>query len=564
MPARADAKALLRELHALDTRASNWKALWQELTEFMNPRKSQVNGRVAPGSKLTSVRLFDSTAPDAAYTLASSIHGSLSSSTSRWFTLEPDSEALRGNEEVLKWLERASDLLFSEFQSSNLDSEIQEAYLDLVTVATSAMLMEQEYNGERPGNFGGFRFQALPIGSYVIAVDPNGDVNKIFRCQYMTLESAAQKWPTTLSERARKRAESSPQDEIEVVHAVYRRPGVADRVPTSTARRRLPWASVWVERENQSILDESGYHEFCYAVARWSTQAGEVYGRGPGELALPDTRTLNEAVKLRLQAWQLAVAPPMKYRDRGVIGRVKWAPRAMNPVRDMDAIAPIETGSRFDVANFNEERLQMSIRGTFYNDKLQLPNKSIITATEAHQRIRMMHRVLGPALGRLDGELLRKIVNRGFSIMLRAGLFDPIPQALLTAAKNEVTNIRVRFVGPLARAQRVQEMEALTEFMNGVVPLVEVWPDIRDKINPDEYVDIAASATSVSRRVLNAPDQVVKLRKARAAAAAQENQRMAQVEAAKAAGAAAPAMKMAQEMQDPLAIAMSPPARNTL
>lgn len=550
MPIKSDPKSIIKRYQKLYSGASNWRALWQEITTFMSPRKSVVTLMRSPGSKRTQGTLvYDSTAQDSAFTLQSSIHGSLSSSTSLWFELEASPE-LMDDEETRAWMHKSARFLFRLYQQSNFDSEVQETYGDDVTVATSALLIEDFMDPDAPGQLGGFQFLALAPGTYVIAEDARGQVDTLMREVKMSIRAAVDKWTIgKLPERIRNRYEQEPDEEITILHAIFPRRGNVSVEPGTNAKR-LPFASHWIEMDSQEEINEGGFHEFPVAVCRWSKQSGELYGRGLGELSLPDTRTLNEGVKLRLQGWALAVRPPMKARHRGVIGRVKMTPSSVNIVRDMNDLAPIDFGSRFDVANFNEDKYRESIRSTFFNDKLTLPNKSIITATEANQRIQQLNRILGPALGRLDYEKLRKVVSRTFRMALRSGALDPIPATLLKAAGGNAAKIAVTFVGPLARAQRAQELETMGSFVNSTLPLVQVFPEIPDNIDADGLVQFAGRATSMP--FLRTPKAVAKIRKARVAAqmAAQEQQGL--LDAAKALGQAGPALQGMKEMQSPL------------
>jgi hypothetical protein len=454
------------------------------------------------------------------------------------------------DEEVAAWTKKSARFVFRLFQQSNFDSEVQETYGDDVTVATSALLIEEFMEPDAPGQLGGYQFLALAPGTYVIAEDARGQVDTLMREVKMSIRAAVDKWTVAkLPARIQARYEAEPDEEITLLHAIYPRKGPRVSVDPGTKAKNLPFASHWIELESQETIEESGFHEFPVAVCRWSKQSGELYGRGLGEIALPDSKTLNEGVKLRLQGWALAVRPAMKARHRGVIGRVKITPASVNIVRDMNDLAPIEMGSRFDVANFNEDKYRESIRSTFFNDKLTLPDKSIITATEANQRVRQMQRILGPALGRLDHEKLRKVVSRAFRIAIRSGALDPIPNALLAAAGGNKAKIAVSFVGPLARAQRAQELESMGEFVNAVVPLTQVFSEIPDNIDADALVQFAGRATAMP--FLRTPNEVKKVRKARVDAQNAQAQQQGMLDAAKAIGQAGPAIKDAQESQSP-------------
>lgn len=544
---------LVRRWEDMLTRDATWRQLWQELADFTVPPKSDVTVKRTPGEKRTHPNLYDSTAPSAVGTLASAIHGSVTSPVSLWTGLEFDLEELRGDEESADWLVKGNRKMYRRIQDSNFDSEIQEVYTEVASMGTGAIFVDAAValkTARNPSGFGGFRVQSMPVGYYAISENEFGFVDTLFSEIWMPVRSAIKKFgASNVHDSWTKKNSVKPDESVRMLHCVFPRDGGSAAVGTSN--KRLPWASCWIDPEYKVKLAESGFREFPYAVVRWTKQARELWGRGPGEIALPDIRTLNEAVKLRLQAWALAVRPPMEAKHRGIIGKVSTQPSAVNYSREMGNLRALDFGAKFDVANFNEEKIRESIKAIFFIDKLQLPDKSIITATEAMQRVRAMHRILGPALGRLDYELLRPIVRRMFSLMLHAGEFDPIPGAVLDAAENDIAKINVTFDGPLARAQRVQDLESTNEFVGAVLPLAQVVPAALDNVDFDKYVQKAARSTSQTELLRTVADRD-EMRAERAEAQAAAQQAAEERENAKAMGQSAPAMKVMAEQPEPM------------
>jgi len=539
---------ILRRYDDLILADANWRSLWQELAQYTVPRKADITVKTTAGEKRTR-GLYDSVAPDSVQVLSAAIHGSVTSPVSLWTTFDFELEALREDEDSVAWMHASNEKMYRRVQNSNFDSEIQEVYTEAVSMGTGTIFTDAvtvAKTRRNPTGFGGFRYEALPIGTYVIAENEFGIVDTLMSMYTMSVRAARLKFgEAAIPERYTKK---KPDDQVEILHAVFPRENVPARAGMGTAAKKLPWASYWIDKESRSLLRESGFHEFPYAVVRWTKQAREVWGRGPGEIALPDIRTLNEGVKLRLQGWSLAVRPPMEAKHRGIVGKISTQPAAVNYVREMGNLKPLDFGAKFDVANFNEQQLRERIQAIFFTDKLQLPNKSIITATEAMQRVRMMQRILGPTLGRMDYELLRRIVQRQFALMLRAGEFDPIPEAVLQAAGEGAANLDIQFDGPLARAQRVQDLESMAEFIGAVVPLREAAPEAVDNVDFDKYVREAAKSTTMMK-LLRTEKVVSSMREARQQAHAAAAQAAQMREDAKALGQAAPALQMAADAE---------------
>ena len=83
-------KALSAELKnnmsRLMDRRSNWETHWQEVADLVIPRKSDIVDEKVRGDK-RHIDVFDATAIHSLELLASSLHGMLTSSANRWFSL---------------------------------------------------------------------------------------------------------------------------------------------------------------------------------------------------------------------------------------------------------------------------------------------------------------------------------------------------------------------------------------------------------------------------------------------------------------------------------------------
>ena len=79
-------KNLLARFDKLKTGRQNWETHWQEVADYMQPRKAEITRERARGDK-RNIQIFDATAIHALELLAASLHGMLTSSANRWFSL---------------------------------------------------------------------------------------------------------------------------------------------------------------------------------------------------------------------------------------------------------------------------------------------------------------------------------------------------------------------------------------------------------------------------------------------------------------------------------------------
>jgi hypothetical protein len=526
----ADVNALIRRRDTLRDQQSVTRSTWQDLGDYILPRKSNIITTRSPGSKMMQ-RVMDSTPIRANELLASSMQGALTSAAVRWFRLKLRDKQLNDVPEVAAWLEACADTIYLAFTQSNLAAELQEVYLDLGAFGIGA-LMEEEHDPSAR-RFSGFLFQSMQVGTYVVAEGPDGRVNTVFRDVPMSVQSAADKFGVArLGESLKKKLERNPDEFITVTHAVY------PRGTYGKTTRLKPFASCWFYAEGKHLLREGGYDSFPCMVPRWTKTSGEVYGRGPGHTALPDVRTLNKARELTLKAWAKAVDPPMKQRTDGVIGSVKLMAGGLNTLVNMDDLAPLESKARFDVGNIEEEQLRTSIREIFYNNQLQLPNKVIMTATEVERVYELMQRVLGPTLGRLESELLAPLIERSFALLADRQELPPLPAEL-----GDDANIDIEYEGPLARAQRASDTQAIERTLAVAIPIAQLDPDALDVIDMTAVVRITAQKQGAPSAIIRS-EQAVAERRAQRQQEREQMKQQAQMESfATMAGKAAPLVK---------------------
>src|SRR5947209_7890009 len=130
------------------------------------PRKGTITQRKSEGEKMTA-RLFDSTAIVSNELLAASLQGALTSDAFKWFRLKTRKQELNDQKPVAEWLDEVADRIYLAFRQSNLNSELQEVYLDLGCFG-NGMLYIEEADPAAP-TFSGFRFHYVQIGRWVIS-----------------------------------------------------------------------------------------------------------------------------------------------------------------------------------------------------------------------------------------------------------------------------------------------------------------------------------------------------------------------------------------------------------
>src|SRR5262245_24297828 len=533
----ANAERICKRADRLPARRKNVDNLQQELADFIIPRKAVITEHRLEGEELTE-RVWRSVPIRANELLAARMQGALVSSAARWFSLKTRNQQINELWAVRSWLQEVEERLYLAISQSNFNQEMGEVFLDLGAFGIGAMLMEENPK-EVPG-FNGFLDVACAPGTYAIAEGATGSVNVLYRFVTMTVAQVAEKFgEANLPETWLPLLAENPDAEKNLIHAIEPR-RVANRKRKDVLH--LPWASVWVARQERHILEESGYHEFPAVVPRWGKTTGEVYGRGPGHTALPDIRTLNRVTELTLQSLAKVLDPPGLVSSDSTLAELDLRPGSQNTV-DGDpraAWTPLESGAKFDVGQISSKDLETQIQNVFYWDQLQLTTERQMTLGEVQRRLEIMQQFLAPTLARFQSEGLAPLLNRKFNLMWRAGSFPPPPQEL---AGQELD---IEYEGPLARSQKAGRLAAFDQFMALSAPWAQRKPEVFDNLNDDNAFRDLAEVAGLPADYLRDEKQRDQMRGERQQMEQMQQQLALAGQAAEAGGKLAPMMKAAQ------------------
>ena len=510
-----------KRLDKLETDRSTWEDHWQEILDYVMPRKADITFIRSRGEKRTEV-LFDSTAITANNLLAASLQGTLTSPSLPWFSLKLRDDDANKVRDIQIWLEDTARRMYAVFNESNFNTEVHEMYLDLCSVGTSAIFVEEANEGFLKG---GLHFNTLHISEYFIQENVKGTVDTLYRKYKMTARQAVQEFgEKNIGTKIKEALKAKPDTQFNFIHAVE--PTEDYERAIGKVKTKLPFHSCHVCFEDKMVVRTGGYNEFPYLVPRWAKATGEIFGRSPSYNALPDIKTLNKAVEIGLKAWAKAIDPPLLVTDDGVIGRVRMTPAGITVVRSDTAIKPLQIGSNWQITDLKENQLRTAIRQAYYSDQLQLQEGPQMTATEVQVRYELMQRLLGPTLGRFQTEFLNPLIERVFGIMMRSDALMPRPEAMSDM------NMDIEYVGPLARSQRMEEAIAVERLYQLAMQVVQVDPTVMDVIDHEQAIRMRATLLGVPKTVLRGEDEVAEIREQRAAAQQQaQEQAMAQQQA---------------------------------
>ena len=506
-----------KRYNEMSSNRGTWEDHWQEILDYVMPRKADIVTKRISGDKRTEV-LFDSTAITANNLLAASLQGTLTSPSRQWFYLKIRNEEVNEDREVQLYLEDSAKRMYDVFNQTNFNTEVHELYLDLCSIGTGCLFVEE---GNKGFDEDLIHFQTLHISEFYIHENVSGYIDTLYRKYKLTARQAVQEFgEDNVGPKILECASMKPDKKFNFIHAVEPREDY-ERV-FGESDTKLPFHSCHVCEEEKMVVRTGGYNEFPYLVPRWSKATGEIYGRSPSYNALPDIKTLNKAVEIGLKAWSKAIDPPLLVQDDGVIGRVRMTPGGITVIRNDAAVKPFQSGANMQVTTFKEAELKTAIRQAYYSDQLQLQQGPQMTATEVQVRYELMQRLLGPTLGRFQSEFLNPLIERVFGIMFRAEAFVQEPNLL------QGQSIDIEYVGPLARSQRMEEAVAVERLYQLAMQLAQADPSIMDILNHDEAIRARAELLGVPKSVLRGRAEVDELRQARMQQQAMQQEMMMQ------------------------------------
>ena len=118
-------KEIIEKFNRLKSERHNWENHWQELYDYMLPRKATVNVTLTPGDK-RNVFLYDNTAMHSAQLLSNALHSLLTNPSSLWFELSTGDFRIDKQDDVRFWMQNAAKRVFDVLNNTNFQTEIHE------------------------------------------------------------------------------------------------------------------------------------------------------------------------------------------------------------------------------------------------------------------------------------------------------------------------------------------------------------------------------------------------------------------------------------------------------
>lgn len=484
---------IVEHFEALKGERRSLNSLWEEIAEVLAPERIGFISQTRSGERRTD-KIFDTLPITAKRSLVNAVGGMLrpkSSAPGKWFDIVPEKDELADLQDVKEWLQFSEGRLWKALYNPKAQfiQATGETDDDLVTFGTAAI-----YIGVRQDQ-SGFKFKSFHLANTYVIVDADNNPTGVIICEKLTAKQAADRWGEDnlhqkMLEILKRNTPEDTNRKFEFLWCVKPRYERDLRIKNNL---NMPIMSVVVDSDNEHVVVEQGYEEFPFAIPRWDTRSGEIYGRGPGVLALPDVLTLNQMGKTMLRAMHRAVDPPWLLPSDSMVTAPQLHPGGVGyydakAIRNLGLSQPFQqmtSDARIPWGLNAQQATREQIMAVFFRNILNLPvDGPEMTATEVIQRREEFVREVGAVFGRLESDYTGPIVERCFNIMLRRGALggpQDIPEAI------QGSGVTFRFASPVEKAKRQIEESAVTEGINKVLAIGQVQPEV---MRPYNWVEI--------------------------------------------------------------------------
>jgi hypothetical protein len=539
----------------LENERSTFLPQWRESGENILPRRVRFVTTDANKGDRRNQKITDTTPTLSARTLRSGMMSGVTSPARPWFRLSVADQKLAALGAVKDYLYEVSQSMATVFLKSNLYNVLPIIYGDIGVFGTGAMSVEEDMETV-------VRFYPYAIGSYAISNNNRLKIDTFYREFRMTvrqlveefadrdLKTGAIKWDnfSTYVKSAWERGEYETW--VDVRQVIKPNPDWNPKNPLSKFKRYL---SVYYEAGQRGsgtspayategldpdvMLRERGFDYFPILCPRWEVTGEDSYGTScPGIDSIGDIKQLYLGEKRAAQAIEKMVNPPMKGPAALRNQKTSILPGDMTYIDEREGqggFRPVhEINFRIAELEAKQQQIRGRIQRAFFEDlflMLSQSDRRDITAREIEERHEEKLLALGPVLEQLNQDLLDPLIDIVFQIMLKQGRLPEPPEEL------HGQPLKIEYISIMAQAQKLIGIAGVERFMGFVGQIAATHPEVADKVDVDQAIDVYGDMTSIPPGIVRPDDQVEQIRKQRQ----QAQQQQAQAEAAAQASQAA-------------------------
>ena len=347
--------------------------------------------------------------------------------------------------EISEYLDKLSYQVYRKLISNNLREVSYLAMQHLIVVGDVLVVMEND-----------FSYRVVRLDQFVVRRDVNGDVKEFIYLEYI-----------------------SPSN-TEPANAFDFTAGEADQAGYRTVYIRVSKTedNTWkVEKElDDKLIDEGYYDVLPYVILRWSSVAGEDYGRSHVEDIYSDIRTLESYTRALIQGMAAAstffmgVNPAgiTELDDLSVAVNGQWVAARKE---DVFAISPSDTiNPQIQIGNAAVESMRKEVGQGFLLQTASMPSGDRVTATAVRAVGNELETILGGTFSAIARDFMVPVVKRTIYLMLENNEIDP-RMAEQFDAESGILNIEILTgLQSLSRESDLNKLLQMGEMVRNLPP----------------------------------------------------------------------------------------------
>lgn len=525
--------ALLKRFETAKTKRNPFVSIWQEVANYILPYRGGFYDVTNSGSISAfdrSVEIYDDTATNALIKAAAAFYSYTANPATQWFNFSLVSSSasnksdprysiasLMADSAVKTFLEDSAATTVG-FINGNSQAGMHALAQEVLAFSASAL-----YTIEDPSD-AMINIQPISVKDLYVLNNASGGIQEVYRTIPLTNEQIVQEFGETgyIPKEITDAVASDPLKERVLIHVVMPR---ANRDTQALDALNMPFASLWIDYQSKVILQESGYEEMPYSIARINVPAGAIFGFSPAMNVRHTVKSLNKLVKQKLSAGDLALMPSMNVPLDTYVNPLSLKPAAQN-YHEADAqnrAEPMHTIGNFQINTETIKDARDQVRQGMLIDLIEQTDKD--NTYQAMQEQLLQLKLMSPWQGGIEKDCLKPLVIRVYNILdRRGGILPEMPELLKEALATGKVKLKIVYDSPLAKAQQHFKLSAVERTAAFAMPLAQFGS--MKIINIEETMRIYSELIGSPSAMLYSKNQLAQINKEEADAirAQQEQQ----------------------------------------
>ena len=553
-----------KRVRSLKRVRTEFEPLWKELRVQFEPNLGKPlleTDRDQEAAKRDDRKIISSVPRKLAHQYAAGMQSGITNHAQPWLEFVPKTsdERVKESPALKKWFALVTRRVLDALKRGNVYQTTDQVYLHSGVFGTSCSLL---LRGENPGDV---FMHLLDEGEYWLAENRFQRVDTCLRRIEMTIANAADEFMyAAIPEPWRKRFDEAQLEErVKVWNLICpNQPGNPDfaDVPRSAPFASFYFAEGCSADEGCGILKIS---HFTYnpIIAYRHFYCGSVYGKGLGEMSLPDAKELQKLEENKLRMISNEVNPAMIAPSSMKGLPINTFPGGITYVDQLSATtgAPIQ---RLFQTKESLEALAAQIQvvesriGDIWYQKLFAMMLNISTGTNRQITAREVNELdaekvtlLGPVLTRMNHDFLSPLTDGVFTILLEDGYLEdeqtPIPDDVRDGPRGEQPSVGIdtEFTSAIHTEMLANlHMKGILKTLDVAGLVMQAMPEVKAKLDGDQIIDEIGGIYRSTATFIRSDKEAAKIREAEREAAREEMQRAQLAEMAKTAGTQAKAL----------------------